>query len=633
MSQSDSQPDDERLRDRIEALESRVESQQETMRKLMPSRRSLLQGAGGVGLGARGMSLFGSSASAQSATPAGQIGTEANPIAAMLASADLQGPIDMSGNDIENAGAIQAEGANIKKRNGSSRERFRDRGLQVDDFEDLTEWTATQGNLESASDVVWAGEQSAKITASGGESAIIERDFDTSRDFRDRDVSVMTNVASGELIVLIRLFDGDGGVVRYNDERDNETGWGWTRTNGGIDAAGTTSVDLSDIQSISIEVMPRESADVDVNIDDMRTHPKPDKGAVVLTHDDMFSSHFNDRAPILEANGMVGVFSTVPDRIDDADTMDVSQLRELQERGHSIISETFTHPNPDNLTSDGWEQELRKAQTWHFENQLWGGLQFLTVPTGNSDGDKLSVTHERFDMARMTTPNNSNNRMAISEPGRVSGWSISSGDLSQAQDNVDVAAEHKQLCVINFHEHLSLSDYEALIEHIADADVDVLTWSDVWETLPERHRTKSAGSASTVMLSSSESIPSDSVTTIGWDSVTDGNAGLYDAAQSGFVVPTDGVFFAAANVTWSGTSPIFDDDRVQLRLSVNGSTVREIDPRGVNSGDRFAQEISTVIELSEGDVITCRVFQDSGTDVSVRGEPQSWFSLGHLIEK
>ena len=106
MSQSDSKPDDERLRDRIEALESTVESQQETMRKLMPSRRSVLQGAGGVGLGALGMSLFGSSASAQSA--AGQVGTEENPVDVVLASLNMQGPLDMSGNDIENAGAVQA---------------------------------------------------------------------------------------------------------------------------------------------------------------------------------------------------------------------------------------------------------------------------------------------------------------------------------------------------------------------------------------------------------------------------------------------------------------------------------------------------------------------------------------------
>ncbi len=57
---------------------------------------------------------------------------------------------------------------------------------------------------------------------------------------------------------------------------------------------------------------------------------------------------------------------------------------------------------------------------------------------------------------------------------------------------MDLAAEHNQCTILNFHAFdqdntMPADDYEELLEHIDDADVEVITFDDLWEMRTEPH--------------------------------------------------------------------------------------------------------------------------------------------------
>ncbi|MFE7774436.1 hypothetical protein ACFU5O_11115 [Streptomyces sp. NPDC057445] len=88
---------------------------------------------------------------------------------------------------------------------------------------------------------------------------------------------------------------------------------------------------------------------------------------------------------------------------------------------------------------------------------------------------------------------------------------------------------------------------------------------------------------------------------------------MFDSANSTLEVNTAGRYLLKGRILWDFTAN--DEGQRQLRISVNGSVVAfdgqdtADDPVGMGT----SQDVSTIVQLNVGDVISLRVFQTTGS--------------------
>jgi peptidoglycan/xylan/chitin deacetylase (PgdA/CDA1 family) len=106
------------------------------------------------------------------------------------------------------------------------------------------------------------------------------------------------------------------------------------------------------------------------------------RAGFLITFDDGTADHFTTAAPILERNGLAGVFFVNTDLIGKEGYLSISQCRELVARGHAVESHFHEHKTLVQLSSD---HDQSQRQLTESRNQLkeWGlGQWDLLAPPG-----------------------------------------------------------------------------------------------------------------------------------------------------------------------------------------------------------------------------------------------------------
>ncbi|MEU0397361.1 hypothetical protein ABZ208_32235 [Streptomyces sp. NPDC006208] len=93
---------------------------------------------------------------------------------------------------------------------------------------------------------------------------------------------------------------------------------------------------------------------------------------------------------------------------------------------------------------------------------------------------------------------------------------------------------------------------------------------------------------------------------------------MFDSANSTLVVNTAGRYLLKGRILWDFTPN--DEGQRQLRITVNGSVVAfdGQDTADAPVGFGTSQDVSTIVQLNAGDVISLRVFQTTGSDATSR---------------
>lgn len=359
---------------------------------------------------------------------------------------------------------------------------FRCRGDPLDDFEELSAWETYEGTLAAADGTAFTGSQSAELRAAKSDDRVwIHRRFESGLDLSGRDVSLAVKLDRPESrSVLVQLLAPD----RENQVVLSKGLWrsGWTRHDLGPTAE-RGAPDLADVREIRIQFWTPDGEACRAYVDALRTTPRADRGAVVLTFDDNGRSQYETAFPILREYDLPGAVAVIPQYVGEADHIPLDGMREMRAAGWEMLS----HPQYDQsfraMSTERKRTALRDAKRWLVDEGFGRGAQFVVWPYGQYDREALELAsdyhHLGFAGGDCPAGRSLTGPMTVS---RVTG-----DDPAKAKAMIDRAARYNQLVVLTYHsvgnsddDYISESEFEEVVAHLDEADVDVVTPSEVW---------------------------------------------------------------------------------------------------------------------------------------------------------
>ncbi|RZH68616.1 polysaccharide deacetylase family protein [Natrinema altunense] len=367
-----------------------------------------------------------------------------------------------------------------------SRDRYRKPGESFDDFADLDRWTVSQGSGDADTDVVFDGEQSFKLRSNGSENIVAERSLE-GEDLTETDLSVAIRTTTPQSIAVnLRLVDqfGSEKVYSLREIRYRAPDVGWFRTSPGVFQQDDVDPSLDYLDRLEIQVL-HSMPEAELWVDDLRTHGTPDQGYVMLSWDDGMRDYYETAAPLHDEYGFPAVQAPIPRWVEQSrdGVMSLSELQERQDAGDQIVVHG-THDPIHELDDEGaLDERLRNDKRWYIDNGF-EGANYIVHP------------HNSFDRTSLERATDYHYCGGFNQSGSVNTTSVYGfdplalprtigHDLGISKRSVDLAARHNQCTILNFHTFdatntMPTADYEALLEHIDSADVEVITFDDLW---------------------------------------------------------------------------------------------------------------------------------------------------------
>jgi len=377
--------------------------------------------------------------------------------------------------------------------NAKPDERFRlDGTTVVEDFEDLSAWSAASGSLE-ASDERFRGSQGMRITASkpssGDAFAWATRSVDW--DLSDETLSLAVNTASpvDNVVVAVRLLAPDTNnsltmaeLVRIRDDQ------GWMR----LDLATRDfdgNPDLSSVSKVQLGMRAASGA-IDFVVDDLRTVPRPDKGYVVLSFDDSLHSHYSEAFPTLKKHDMVGNVGTITGDVGSDGSLTLDQMTEMRDAGWEFASHATSDASLLDLsTQDTW-LAVNDAHDWLTNHGFETGAKSFVYPHGEFDDSLVQFIGKYHDQAFRYLDPLSAGSGKITDPLTI-GRGNAAYSLVDSKTAVNYAEHFHTVTPLTFHaigndgKGLSMATdaFEELVSYIDSRDVEVITFSELGEKL------------------------------------------------------------------------------------------------------------------------------------------------------
>ena len=362
-------------------------------------------------------------------------------------------------------------------------------GSQLEGFEDLEYWytLSDQGSIEATGDGAYRGPQSLRLRASGDdEFAGAFTAFSEPRNVSGKNLSLAVKVDAPQIAKLsVALLAPDrGNMVRMTRTFPGPQG-AWVRSDMGVTTV-RGDPDLSSVQEIRLVARRRDqnADEIDVTVDDIRLVDAPDTGYVTFTFDDTHESHYNRAFPMMEEYGFAGVEGVISDAVYRGDRLDVGNMREMADAGWDMAS----HPKVGStlLTeySERRQRQIIRDNKQFLEQKGFrdGARHFLTPKNmvGPTTMELVSEFHESLytfggmPNGRPPTTNYYNSR-------------ITAANNDTIREYVDNAARFGQHLVLNSHAigsgggDLAEDDFRAILDYVDQAEVEVVTCSDVLE--------------------------------------------------------------------------------------------------------------------------------------------------------
>ncbi len=370
-----------------------------------------------------------------------------------------------------------------------SRDRYGSPGTSFDTFENPSRWEALEGEKTADRKTTYTGSQSLRLVGPNGHHVILQREFADPLDFSDRDISAMIRTTTPSKIgFYIYLVDTDDNyaALELRDITYREPDIGWFRTCPGVFEVGETEPDLTDISRMKLQVTNATRDDVEAWVDDLRLHPKPDKGYIILSWDDGKRSYYEHAAPVHDEYDLPAVLThpPQPEGVKYDLFMSIDELKERQSKGDEIAAHGSVNDRFSEVSASKLDSILRRNKRWLLDNDF-GGANFIVYPGNDFDDTALDVIGNYHYMGGMNQSGNVNTTGVHGFDPLVLPRTIGE-DLEISKRVVDNAATHRNCGILNFHDFengntMSVADYKTLLAHIdSTPGVEVITFSDLW---------------------------------------------------------------------------------------------------------------------------------------------------------
>lgn len=392
----------------------------------------------------------------------------------------------------EQAAAL-ADGVPPLETEYDSREKYRQPGESLDDFSDLSDWEVTRGSGTADQDVVFDGDQSFKLESNGQENIVAQRGM-MGEDLTETDLSFAIRTTTPQDITInLRLVD-QFGSERYFSLREitcRSPDVAWFRASPGVFSESEYEPALDSLERLEIQVLHTMDK-AEVWVDDLRTHKKPDQGYVMLTWDDGTSDYYETAAPLHDEYGFQTVQAPVPrwaQRGEDG-YMTISELQERQDAGDQIVVHGTHSPIHEEDNEEVVRTRLERDKQWYLDKGF-EGADYIVYPHNSYDRLSLECTTDYHYCGGFNQSGNVNTTSVYGFDPLALPRTIGH-DLDIAKQCVNLAAQHRQCTILNFHAFsdqstMSETDYAELLDHIDSADVEVITFDDLWKLRTAQH--------------------------------------------------------------------------------------------------------------------------------------------------
>jgi len=218
-------------------------------------------------------------------------------------------------------------------------------------------------------------------------------------------------------------------------------------------------------------------------------------GMVTFTFDDGWVGQADYAAPRLESRGWRGTFYLVPQwfglRRDHERFMTIDQARAIALAGHEIGDHTMTHPHLPTLSSEDVRREMVECQSFLAEKLGVAPERITSFASPFGDFDSAVVDQARTLFSSHRTTQAVLNTPA-SDPYALGGVSLGVGHHGRPVEStgniasfVRQAADEKKWLILLVHgivdgkpfrpTDFQLSDFDALLDQVDDADLRVVT--------------------------------------------------------------------------------------------------------------------------------------------------------------
>lgn len=375
---------------------------------------------------------------------------------------------------------------NVLKRQDSNRHLSTSRGTSgpfdplAMTFEDESWWT-TSFDPDIDTDVFYRGSQSVKYDLDAGDRFLTNYGFDPvdisglmpSFAIRRENTTDTTDVR-----VFVRDSSGDSASYHTrllgNNYRPLKN---WFRVDLGPTDSGA---DLTDIVDLSIQIREGESGKV--WLDDLRWIPIRERGAMIFMFDGTQQSVFDNAYPILDKYGLTGTIA-VSNNLFEGSGMSEEQLEDLWMSGWEIGVHSNAAQATDGIDSGEVrgisEEEMHKRLDAAKRNVMelgFSDVNYIVTLQNGFDSTFLDVAPTYFDLAWGS--GNTGQPRSTTTSGATNPWALNR-TRTDSTGIIDVVNDIGGVHTSYWHNvedggEITPTDFETLVEYVANADVDVI---------------------------------------------------------------------------------------------------------------------------------------------------------------
>jgi len=368
----------------------------------------------------------------------------------------------------------------------------------VDDFENVSSWTTTSGNIVTNTTQYKQGTQGIQWNGENGTQVSAYKDISLNASRKHFQVWIYVDNTTSYDWVSFYFYVGTLSKYFYytipSDYTHIKVGWNKVSINkaSAISYGGAVSSDWQAVIRVRIIVTPKTGQYARWIFDDFRMLSDAFLGGrITLVFDDAYTNVYTQAKPIIDSFGYAGVTALPTDKIVEANRMTVSQLKELQNAGWDVISHGKTHAALTSMSVANLETELKDSQQWLLNNGFVLGSRFIVFP-GNAWNDTViryvkkyyAMAGRRMDYQENLPPSNeylvyARGVMNTTAVSTVQGW-------------IDNAKTYNSWLILSFHEIVSPanstykttpSDFQSILNYINSQGITVATFSEIFDDL------------------------------------------------------------------------------------------------------------------------------------------------------
>lgn len=363
--------------------------------------------------------------------------------------------------------------------------RLAGRGHALHDNDDWSGWTVNLGTAtEDDTESVYPGGTSFRLEGNSSDNAWIQYDLPGTQDWTDKHVSFAVKWESPEddlaRIVNIMLFDSSGDWERRTAAiPSGAQGSGWVRyTPTPRDVDGTP--DLTDITSIRI----RSGNVGTIYLDDIRVTETTGRGKVMFTFDDANETDYTEAWDYMRRYGFRGVSAIMKNEIGNSGKLSESQTKALHDAGWDICLHPQRADSPlSSMSDDVLRETIEEEVDWLGAEDRHYETEFMAYPFGQLD-DRVIEAASEYSLLGMAGGYQAVQPKTPLSPMNMPRMNMGGESLADIQAAIDKAENRGGLLILYDHTiggsgNTSVSDFQAVVDYVADADVDVVTCSDI----------------------------------------------------------------------------------------------------------------------------------------------------------